>query len=86
MTTISFCLLRFGVGYHMVVVKEPHCDSVKVTDMVTSLVEGSEQVTDVGAELSYILPSASTGSFPALFDALDGKRSGCTHVCCRYGI
>ena len=65
--------LRYGVGYHMVVVKEPQCDSSKVTTLVTSLVNGAEQVTDVGAELSYILPSTSTGSFPALFDALDGR-------------
>ena len=73
--TVSFHspFLRYGVGYHMVVVKKPQCDSLKVTDIVMSIVEGAEQVTDVGAELSFILPSTSTGSFPALFDALEGE-------------
>ena len=70
---LSSALLRYGVGYHMVVVKEPHCDSSKVTALVISIVKGSKQVTDVGAELSYILPSTATESFPSLFDALEGK-------------
>ena len=53
--------------------KEPHCDSAKVVEMVKSIVNGAEQVTDVGAELSLILPSDATGCFSALFDALEGK-------------
>ena len=65
-------LFRYGVGYHMVVVKEAECDSVRVTDLVNSLVQGAEQATDVGAELSFVLPSTSSSSFPALFDALEG--------------
>ena len=56
----------------MVIVKEPSCDSAKVTDVVTSLVQGGKNVTDVGAELSYILPSQSSQSFPNLFDTLEG--------------
>ncbi len=56
----------------MVVVKDAECDSSKVTHLVTSLVQGAEQVTDVGAELSFVLPSTSSPTFPALFDALEG--------------
>ena len=56
----------------MVVVKEAQCNSAKVTELVKSFIRGAEQVTDVGAELSLILPSASASSFPALFDALEG--------------
>ncbi len=65
-------MCRYGVGYHMVVVKEAECDSAKVTHLVTSLVQGAEQVTDVGAELSYVLPSSASSSFPSLFEALEG--------------
>lgn len=65
--------LRYGVGYRLVVVKEPSCDSSQVTGIVTSLVKGSKNVTDVGTELSYILPSHSSQSFPQLFDSLDGQ-------------
>ena len=40
-----------------------------------SVVADAEQVTDVGAELSYILPSASTVSFPELFDLLEAQKA-----------
>ena len=56
----------------MVIVKEPSCDSGQVTETVVSLVRGGKKVTDVGTELSYVLPSLSSGSFPTLFDTLEG--------------
>ena len=66
---------RFGVGYHMVVVKGPACNSAKVTQLVKFIVEDAQQVTNVGAELSFILPSTSTVRFPALFEALEGTQA-----------
>ena len=39
-----------------------------------SFVPEAEQVTDVGAELSFILPSSSTPSFPNLFDRLEADK------------
>ena len=54
-------------------VKEAECDSMAVTNLVTGTVAGAEQVTDVGAELSFILPSSSINQFPDLFDILDSK-------------
>ena len=60
----------------MVVVKEPSCNSGDVTNIVTSLVPGSKNITDVGTELSYVLPSNSTHSFPQLFDSLEGGFGG----------
>ena len=66
------CVVRYGVGYHMTMVKEPQCDSRPVIDLVTRTVEGATAVTDVGAELTFRLPSQSTHQFPQLFDVLDG--------------
>ena len=63
---------RYGVGYHMTLVKEQLCDSAQVTDVVQSIVRGAEQVTDVGAELSFVLPSSATPQFPELFETLEG--------------
>ena len=57
----------------MVVVKKPSCVSAQVTSLITSIVRGSKNVTDVGTELSYILPSNSSQSFPQLFDTLEGE-------------
>ena len=59
----------------MVVVKEPSCVSDSVVSIVTSLVQGSKKITDVGTELSFVLPSNSTHSFPQLFDTLEGTQS-----------
>ena len=39
--------------------------------LVKSFVPKAEQVTDVGAELSFILPASSAPSFPDLFSRLD---------------
>lgn len=56
----------------MTIVKEPGCVSQKVEEMVCSYVPEAKQETDVGAELSFTLPSSATAKFPALFDDLDG--------------
>ena len=62
---------RYGVGYHMTVVKESSCVSEKVERLVRSFVPEAKQETDVGAELSFTLPSNATAKFPELFDELD---------------
>ena len=63
----------------MVVVKEPSCNSAKVNSIVTSLVPGGRNVTDVGTELSYVLPSSDTHNFPTLFDALERESTAIAH-------
>ena len=45
---------------------------IQVCDLVLGKVPGSQVVTDVGAELSFILPSSATHHFPQLFDTLEG--------------
>ena len=70
------CTYRYGVGYHMTIVKSSSCDPSKINSLVKSLVPKSEQVTNVGAELSYVLPSSSTPSFPELFDRLEANKAG----------
>lgn len=57
----------------MTIAKEPQCDSHAVTSLVKHTVAGAEQDTDVGAELSFILPSQSIHQFSKLFDTLDGN-------------
>ena len=55
-------------------VKDLSCESSRVEQLVRSYVREAEQVTDVAAELSFILPSSSTPSFPDLFDKLEEKK------------
>jgi len=59
----------------MTLVKEPKCDSAQVTHIVQSVVNEAEQVTDVGAELSFVLPSSATAHFPELFDTLQSRKA-----------
>ena len=61
------------MGYHMTVVKEPSCVSEAVEGLIHSFVPEAKQVTDVGAELSFVLPSSGAAKFPELFDSLDGQ-------------
>lgn len=70
-----FLKSRYGVGYHMTIVKAPGCVSEKVEELVHTYVSEAEQVTDVGAELSFTLPSSATAKFPELFDRLDGQKA-----------
>ena len=56
----------------MTVVKEASCDSHQVAELVLRSVEGAQWTTDVGAELSFILPSACTNQFPTMFEQLEG--------------
>ncbi len=71
--TGGHCVCRYGVGYHMTVVKEQSCVSETVESLILSYVSGAKQVTDVGAELSFVLPSSEAAKFPELFDSLDGQ-------------
>ena len=57
----------------MTVVKEPNCVSEDVERLILSYVPNAKQVTDVGAELSFVLPSDGASKFPELFDDLDGQ-------------
>ncbi|XP_065191428.1 phospholipid-transporting ATPase ABCA3-like [Sycon ciliatum] len=72
-----FLKSKFGVGYHMVLVKdhERECDEVAVTSKVTSAVPGSRLVGNAGAELAYVLPQEASSHFSALFTSLEENRT-----------
>ena len=44
---------RYGVGYHMVIVKEPSCDVSKVTAMVTSHVPTATVESNIGEFVNF---------------------------------
>ena len=55
-------------------------------DLVLGQVPGSHVVTDVGAELSFLLPSSATQYFPPLFDKLEGPNAKKVHYLYMYMI
>ncbi|MEE6528604.1 hypothetical protein FKM82_031126 [Ascaphus truei] len=51
---------KYGAGYHMVMVKEAHCQEEEITQLITSYVPNAALESNAGAELSYVLPKEST--------------------------
>ena len=58
----------------MVIVKSNVCDVNNITQVVKSYVPQAEVESNIGAELSYILPQESCGQFEALFTQLQNEQ------------
>ncbi|ETE64856.1 ATP-binding cassette sub-family A member 3, partial [Ophiophagus hannah] len=63
-----------GAGYHMVMVKEPYCNLGEISHLIYHYVPNASLESNVGAELSFILPKESTHKFEALFTELELRR------------
>ena len=51
-----FLKSKFGIGYHMTCVKEPNCNVPAITHMIKQHVPEAKLQSNIGAELTYILP------------------------------
>ncbi|KJE88968.1 ATP-binding cassette sub-family A member 1 [Capsaspora owczarzaki ATCC 30864] len=69
-----FLKSRYGIGYHMTLVKEPRCNVNSITALVKSHVASAVLATDVGAELAYVLPTRETPNFANLFAELENRK------------
>uniref|UniRef100_A0A4W3HEL0 ATP binding cassette subfamily A member 3 n=1 Tax=Callorhinchus milii TaxID=7868 RepID=A0A4W3HEL0_CALMI len=65
---------KYGAGYHMVIAKEPLCEVDGITKLVTSFVPNAVLESNIGAEISYILPKESTNRFEALFAEIEERQ------------
>uniref|UniRef100_A0A8C5SUR6 ABC transporter domain-containing protein n=1 Tax=Laticauda laticaudata TaxID=8630 RepID=A0A8C5SUR6_LATLA len=65
---------KYGAGYHMVMVKEPYCNLGEISHLIYHYVPNASLESNVGAELSFILPKESTHKFEALFTELELRR------------
>ena len=64
---------RYGVGYHLTLVKRERCDQDTVTNLVKHHVPTAEIVSSVGAELQFVLSSEHAQQFEILFSELESK-------------
>lgn len=64
---------KYGVGYHIVMVKQPRCNVKRITELVMQYVPKAKLESNAGAELSYLLPRESSKSFATLFSQLEDK-------------
>ncbi|KAM9583970.1 phospholipid-transporting ATPase ABCA3-like [Trichechus inunguis] len=64
----------YGVGYHIVMVKEPHCDVEQISQLLHHHIPTATLENDVGSELSFILPKEYTHRFQVLFTDLEERQ------------
>jgi ATP-binding cassette subfamily A (ABC1) protein 3 len=62
---------KYGIGYHLTIVKNPICDVEKISQTIKRHVPDAELESNVGAELSFILPKEKSHLFEALFTDLE---------------
>lgn len=71
----SFLKNRFGIGYHLTVVKGDACDVAAIEGGVRRFVSTAKCVSNVGAELAFHLEKEHAAQFPAMFQYLDAQKN-----------
>ena len=62
------------MGYHLVIVKEEQCNVDRITETIRKYIPGVKVNQNVGAELSYLLPSNQSHQFQYIFQELEMNR------------
>ncbi|XP_064606780.1 phospholipid-transporting ATPase ABCA3-like [Liolophura sinensis] len=65
--TSLFLKNKYGSGYHLTLVKKDGCDVHGIQELITSHIPTAAVDCDVGAELTYILPTDESSKFEQLF-------------------
>ncbi|XP_063678644.1 phospholipid-transporting ATPase ABCA3-like isoform X4 [Bolinopsis microptera] len=66
-----FLKKKYGVGYHLTLVKKPGCDVPAVEEFIKKHVASAQKISDVGSELVFILPDNQVDNFVPLFKKLE---------------
>ncbi|XP_063839916.1 phospholipid-transporting ATPase ABCA3-like isoform X2 [Scylla paramamosain] len=73
--TSLFLKKMYGAGYRLIIVKEKGCDVGAITQRLQAYIPDAELDQNVGAELSYVLPTAEVSKFEAMFLELEQKKA-----------
>ena len=65
---------KYGAGYNLVIVKESWCDVQRITDLIRRYIPEVSVNQNVGAELTYLLPSDKSHCFQMVFEQLENNR------------
>ena len=68
-----FLKKRFGVGYHLVCVKNASCETTNVTNLLQTHIDDINVQTDIGTELSYLLDEKHTMKFQNMLEDLENN-------------
>ena len=69
-----FLKKRFGVGYHMTIVKGPHFKENETVSTISKIVPTAKMTGNVAAELSYTLNEDTSKDFKQLFETLEDSK------------
>jgi ATP-binding cassette subfamily A (ABC1) protein 3 len=69
-----FLKKKYGAGYHLVIVKESSCDVQRITELIRKSIPEVSINQNVGAELTYLLPSDKSHLFQHIFEELEQNR------------
>ncbi|KAM9208962.1 phospholipid-transporting ATPase ABCA3-like [Dugong dugon] len=64
----------YGVGYHVAMVKEPHCQVEEISQLIHHHIPTATLESNVGSELSFSLPKQYTYRFKVLFTDLEERQ------------
>ena len=64
---------RYGVGYHLTLVKNEGCNQNAVTSLIISHVPNAQLLSSVGAEMEFLLSGEHSSGFERLFQEIEGK-------------
>ncbi|KAI4551506.1 hypothetical protein MJT46_017758, partial [Ovis ammon polii x Ovis aries] len=67
-------IMAKGVGYHLIIVKDPHCDVKEISKLIKYHVPEAKLENNVAAELSFILPKEYTNRFKDLFTEMEERQ------------
>ncbi|XP_072455433.1 phospholipid-transporting ATPase ABCA3-like isoform X2 [Notamacropus eugenii] len=70
-----FLKQKYGAGYHMVMVKEQHCNIREIESLIHEHMPDASLESNIGAELSFILPKENVDRFKALFEELEDRQT-----------
>lgn len=73
--TPSSPVLLSGAGYHLTMVKTPHCDIQEVMQLVMRLVPEARAESHISDELSIHLPTEASSSFELLFNEIEERKA-----------
>ncbi|KAF1324094.1 Atp-binding protein, partial [Globisporangium splendens] len=62
---------RYGAGYNLTLIKGAHCDVEAVSHFLRQFVPEAKCLSNFGSEVVFQLPSASSGMFSSMLQAMD---------------
>lgn len=65
--------IRYGVGYHLTLVKNENCNQNAVTSLIVKHVPDAQLLSSVGAEMEFVLSSEHSRGFEVLFQEIESK-------------